>query len=98
MSLEPLLETSTPHECRLGIWYDNEGKERFSNTSSYSKITTPHAVVHNNANQNLTYLDNDAANNTLQHADEIIDNFDKMETASVELFKLMDTMLLESKS
>ncbi len=98
MSLELLLETSTPHECRLGIWYDNEGKERFSNTSSYSKITTPHAVVHNNANQNLTYLDNDAANNTLQHADEIIDNFDKMETASVELFKLMDTMLLESKS
>ena len=97
MSLEKLLVTLTPHECRLGIWYDKEGKERFEKTNAYSKIAAPHAIVHNNANLNLTYLENDAQNNTLLHANEIIDNFEKMETASNELFELMDTMLLESK-
>ena len=98
MSLEKLLVTQTPHECRLGKWYDNEGKERFESTPSYAKISAPHAVVHNNANQNLMYLENDAQNDTLEHADLIIDNFDKMEIASRTLFELMDSMLLESKS
>ena len=98
MSLEKILVTSTPHECRLGIWYDNEGKERFQNTSSYAKISSPHAKVHNNANQNLSYLDNNAENETLANADIILSNFDEMESASNELFELMDKMLLESKS
>ena len=98
MSLEKILDIQNPHECHLGIWYDAEGKRRFENTSSYVKIAAPHAIVHNNANQNLTYLDNDAQNDTLKHGDIIIDNFDKMESASNELFELMDRMLLESKS
>ncbi|MFT5660823.1 MAG: methyl-accepting chemotaxis protein [Sulfurimonas sp.] len=98
MSLEVLLQTQTPHECRLGIWYDNEGQERFSKTKAYSKIQDPHNMVHKNANHNLSYLDNDATNATLEHADEILENFDKMEYASNELFELMDSMLLESRS
>ena len=98
MSLEKLLVTLSPHECRLGVWYDNEGKSRFEKTASYSKIAAPHAIVHQNANHNLTYLENDPVNDTLSHADEIITNFDKMETASNELFELLDNMLIESKS
>lgn len=98
MSLEKLLKTQTPHECRLGEWYDNEGKERFKNTNAYPKVAAPHAIVHDNANKNLSYLNHDPENETLKNADEIIKNFDKMENASQELFDLMDTMLLESKS
>jgi methyl-accepting chemotaxis protein len=97
MSLERLLVTQTPHECRLGQWYDNEGKERFSRTSVYSKITSPHAIIHKNANDNLAFLDKDPANNTLSNAEVILSNFDAMEKASEELFSLMDKMLLESK-
>jgi len=98
MSLDKILVASTPHECGLGKWYDNEGKERFAQTKSFAKITTPHAIVHTNANENLKFLDNDADNQTLDNIDLILSNFDKMEDASNELFILLDSMLIESKS
>ena len=98
MSLDKLLNAQTPHECSLGKWYDNEGKARFSKTQSFSKITAPHMVVHNNANQNLDYLNNNADIETLANSEKILDNFDKMETASNELFMLLDNMLEESMS
>ena len=98
MSLEKILVTSNSHECRLGKWYDNEGKERFAQTTSYSKVVAPHTLVHKNANENLYFLDDDPEKQTLLNGDKILDNFDKMESASSELFKHMDNMLLESKS
>ena len=98
MSLEKILVTSNSHECRLGKWYDNEGKERFAQTTSYSKVVAPHTLVHKNANENLSFLDDDPEKQTLLNGDKILDNFDKMESASSELFKHMDNMLLESKS
>ena len=98
MALEPILSISNPHQCRLGLWYDGEGKNRFSKTASYSKVTTPHALVHNNANANLEYLKGDAGSNTLKHSKEILENFAGMEEASSELFVHMDNMLTESKT
>ena len=98
MTLDKLLKIQTPHECHLGIWYDSEGKERFSKTNSYSKIQAPHQEIHNKANENLAYLDMDALNQTLAHSQIILGNFDRMENASIDLFTLMDAMLLESKS
>ena len=95
MSLQPILKAVDSHSCNLGIWYDGEGKDRFSCTSAYSKIAAPHKVVHNNANTNLKFIEGDAANNTLNNADMVVENFDKMEDASSELFTLMDTMLEE---
>lgn len=97
MTLDKVLTTTTHHECRLGQWYDTEGKSRFSNTESFSKIETPHAIVHSSANNNLTYLEDDAQNNTLKNSQEILNNFDKMENASSELFVLLDKTLEESK-
>ncbi|WP_457746494.1 methyl-accepting chemotaxis protein [Sulfurimonas sp.] len=97
ISLNKILKTVNTHECNLGQWYDGEGKERFSQTSSYQKIAIPHDIVHKNANQNVAYLEIDnAEEKIIQHATEIIDNFEKMESASEELFTLMDHMLLES--
>ncbi len=98
VSLKKILPTSNPHECRLGKWYDGEGKRRFANTSSYSKMANPHAIVHNNANSNLAYLENNADENTLLNSEKIIGNFELMENASQELFTLMDRMLQESKA
>jgi methyl-accepting chemotaxis protein len=98
MTLKKVLPSSSPHECRLGKWYDGEGKRRFSTTTSYSKIAVPHAIVHENANTNLSYIEADADTQTLQHCDQIISNFDKMENASAELFVLMDDMLKESNA
>jgi len=93
MSLKPILKEVNAHQCNLGVWYDGEGKSRFSNTASYPKLAAPHECVHKNANTNLHYLTGDLEEDTLAHAEEIIANFDRMEEASEELFILMDKML-----
>lgn len=96
ISLQPILKAIDSHHCNLGQWYDGEGKARFSCTKSYSKIAAPHKIVHDKANTNLKFIENNAENTTLANADLIVENFDKMEEASSELFILMDTMLGES--
>jgi len=98
ISLNKILKKLNPHECNLGNWYDNEGKTRFSNTSAYAKISAPHDIVHKNANTNIDFLDGDAETQTLLNGEIILNNFETMETASEELFTLMDTMLVESQS
>jgi len=95
MTLEKVLPASNAHECRLGKWYDGEGKRRFSETSSFSSVVAPHNIVHENANTNLHFLDHDT---TLANSCAILDNFDDMEKASQELFILLDQMLVESKA
>ncbi len=97
MSLKTI-QPSALDDCRLTKWYEGEGKRRFSATPSYSKIAAPHAIVHTNANTNLSYIENNAEVQTLEHADEILNNFNKMEDASNKLFVLMDSMLEESKA
>jgi len=97
ITLKKVLKAVDSHACNLGKWYDGEGKERFQNTQSYSKIAVPHNVVHTNANNNLTYIDvENAALNTLEHKDDIVKNFENMEKASEELFVLLDSMLQET--
>jgi len=97
ISLEKLLDTETAHECKFGHWYDNEGKNRFSKTNSYSKISKSHEIVHTNANKNLTFITASPEENVMNNSCEIIDNFDEMEEASTKLFSLLDTMLEESR-
>ena len=98
MSLKKVLQEQSTHECSLGKWYDDEGKRRFSQTRSYALIAAPHNIVHTNANTNLGYLEKDAQQQTLEHSELILTNFEKMEQASEELFELMDQMLIEAKS
>ncbi len=93
-----ILESVPPTECRLGKWYNGEGKERFDQTTAYPKVNGPHAIVHNNANENLHYLDaQNPIEETLTHEDRILENFEKMEEASEVLFGLLDQMLQESQ-
>ncbi|QOP46087.1 methyl-accepting chemotaxis protein [Sulfurimonas paralvinellae] len=98
MSLKKVLKAVDSHSCNLGKWYDNEGKERFAQTSAYPKMASPHNIVHTNANNNLAYIETkDPETTVLIHSDEIIDSFDKMEAASEELFALLDQMLRETE-
>ncbi|WP_345992404.1 methyl-accepting chemotaxis protein [Sulfurimonas sp. HSL-1716] len=98
ITAKPVLSVVDHHGCRLGKWYDGEGKERFDHTNSYAKFPAPHSTVHKNANGNMKFLEADnPAENILVHKDEIINNFQEMEKASSELFVLMDSMLAEVK-
>jgi len=90
------LQTMDSHQCSLGKWYDGEGKERFGRMSSYELIKAPHAVIHQNANRNLTFIDK-GEDNLLNNSTEIIANFKEMENASERLFTLMDNILIESR-
>ncbi|MDD4854678.1 MAG: methyl-accepting chemotaxis protein [Sulfuricurvum sp.] len=90
------LQTMDAHQCSLGKWYDGEGKERFGRMSSYELIKVPHAVIHQNANKNLTFIDK-GEDNLLNNSTEIIANFKEMENASERLFALMDNILIESR-
>ena len=98
MSGTTKLDVLSPHECRLGKWYDDEGKRRFGKTGSYSKMAEPHRLVHENANANIAYINDGIENSHLEHSDAIIGRFKAMEKASNELFSLMDSMLQELKS
>lgn len=97
ISLDKVLKELNTHECSLGVWYDDEGKRRFSKTEAYKALAAPHATVHENANANLRYLEGNAEDDTLSHAKTILTNFEKMEEASNKLFNLMDRMLKEAK-
>ncbi|MCW8837837.1 MAG: methyl-accepting chemotaxis protein [Thiovulaceae bacterium] len=97
MNLKHILPPSTTKECELGKWYDGEGKRRFEKTASYAKMSTPHSIVHDNANKNLMYIDDNSDDTLLANADEIITNFEIMENASEELFKMLDAILIEAR-
>lgn len=83
------------HQCRMGHWYDDEGKRRFGKTVNFPLLNQPHTLVHQKVNQNLTILQQDKEN-CLSHAQTIIANFKEMEQSSHELFTLMDAMLAEA--
>ena len=77
-------------DCRLGKWYVDKGKTVFSNTNSYAKLDKPHAAVHDLTIKNMEFIRD--ADKRLEYADEIIQNYNEMEAASVELFSLLDQM------
>jgi methyl-accepting chemotaxis protein len=87
---------SDHHSCRLGKWYESgSGKERFSHLSSYKGIEKPHETVHHAVHKNLQYIEN--GDHSVEHKDEVIQNFQAMEDASLILFTLMDTLIRESE-
>lgn len=95
MKCEKHLDIIDSHQCRMGKWYDNEGKERFGRTNSYNLMKDPHALVHQKANKNLAYSEQ-GQERMLENGDEIINNFKEMESASDRLFTLLDSMLAEN--
>jgi len=93
---EHKLDAVNSNQCRLGKWYDNEGKERFGTAASYVKIAAPHNIVHTNANKNIEVIDSHLS--IVEHGDELLEHFEEMESASAELFVHLDTMLNESRT
>lgn len=80
--------------CRLGKWYEEDGKERFGHTTAFAQLEAPHALVHSSANKNLEYVQ---AGTTIKfdHPQKIVETFKTMEKASMEVFQKLDTMLDE---
>lgn len=84
------------HECNLGKWYESkEGKARFSHLDSYKQIDKPHSTIHEMVHKNLKFIEQE--DRSIEHQNEIIENFHIMEDASQVLFNLMDNLIHESE-
>lgn len=79
--------------CRLGKWYENDGKEQFGKTDAYAKLLEPHKIVHENVNNALLHLKDGGLSDNV-----IMSSFKNLENASAKLFDLLDDMLEQSKS
>ncbi|NPA73788.1 MAG: chemotaxis protein [Epsilonproteobacteria bacterium] len=84
------------NECKLGLWYNSEGKKVFGKAPSYAKINTPHKRVHKNVAENMKFIQGE--DRRVENENIIIDNFIDMEKASHELYELFDRLREEIKS
>lgn len=85
-------ELSDHTNCRLGQWYAKTGKEHFGKTEAYRKLEKPHKEVHDGVNQALDCV---RKGTCLHDINFVIDNFERSEQASSEVFKYINEMLEE---
>ncbi|NOQ31310.1 MAG: chemotaxis protein [Helicobacteraceae bacterium] len=79
------------NNCRLGKWYnDGDGKENFSKTSSYSKLESPHAVVHNGTHKVFELMVEESID-----LHSLAGAFAEMEKGSDSVFSTLDQILHE---
>lgn len=82
------------HNCRLGKWYDGEGKEVFAAMPSFKQLLAPHSKVHNSVHAAVALMDqNWELDVTIQ--DKILIAMGDAELASLGVMQLMDQMVLE---
>jgi len=81
------------HDCRLGKWYDGEGKNKFGMTNAYKEIEKPHLIMHNNVIDAMKCLDGE--DNCVANKEKILQDFKQMEEASETLFRLAEQMVEE---
>lgn len=83
----------THHDCRLGHWYEKGiGKEEFGTLSSYKKLESPHAIVHEKANK--LALECGGTTSVCSKA-EIEAMVQEIENASKDVFITLDAMVEE---
>ncbi len=90
-------EFSDHKSCRFGKWYTSEGLSNFGEAPSYKKIDIPHAIVHQSVHDSFA-LFKPKGKISLQDKKIIHKHFIAMESASDELFDVLDAMLLEESA
>jgi methyl-accepting chemotaxis protein len=82
------------HNCRLGKWYEGEGREVFGGLPSYRALERPHAKVHDSVHTMLPLVDQgwekDIAKQQVIYA-----ALQQAEEASHEVMALIDQMVKE---
>jgi len=82
----------THHECSFGKWYDGDGGKEFNNTKSFKEIKDAHKNVHAYGNKAIELTDNKLDKSLLN---EILENTQKMEDASMILFDKLSHIVEE---
>ena len=81
--------------CRLGQWYETEGKTRYGHTPSYKLLLEPHKIVHQNVRGALECLVNGNLDECVAIKEKILTDFEEMEVASHNLFEIAERMIDE---
>ena len=84
-NIERAAEFGNHHSCRLGKWYEGDGKKLFGTTKAFKAVELPHSLVHKNV---LAALSCTATKDCLLTKKE--DMIRDMSLAEVESFKLFD--------
>ena len=74
--------------CRLGQWYDNEGKESFGNSNDFASLVKPHKEVHQNIGAVMKLIAEDNSD-----VEKIIELFKDTELKSKEMFNILDSIV-----
>jgi len=83
-------------ECRLGEWYfEGTGKEKFGKCASFSKLETPHKLVHENIHKALHCVE---SNTCGTEAKNVMTYFSDAEKASEEVMRHLNSMIEEEKT
>jgi len=85
-------------QCAFGKWYYSEGQQQFKDFMDvYRQIEAPHADLHAHIREALKYVKDDET--IIQHREDILKHFARVEEASDELFNILDQLLqrLEEK-
>ncbi len=82
------------HGCRLGRWYDDEGRRRFAGTAAYRELDAPHHQVHAAAHDMLALLEQDWAQDGEVQA-RIHQALSRMEAGSEGVMHTLDRMVAE---
>ncbi|WP_373026700.1 CZB domain-containing protein [Sulfurimonas sp.] len=83
-------------ECRLGQWYNSGiGKEHFSKTPSYSKLSIPHKEVHDSIKKAIDCV---TKGTCTQEAKNVMTYFVNAEKASGEVTQILSSMLQEERT
>jgi methyl-accepting chemotaxis protein len=94
LEAKPAFNFVDHHNCRLGKWYyDGDGKEHFSNLTSYQGLEKDHARVHDATKTIFKFLDN--IENNIEDISQAVDD---MEQSSDHVFEELDRILEDKKA
>ncbi len=82
------------HGCRLGKWYEGEGKAVFGEMPSFGRLVTPHGTVHDSVHVAVELL-NQKWERDLAVQEKIISAMNKAEAASIEVMQCLDKIVIE---
>ncbi|WP_458701671.1 CZB domain-containing protein [Sulfurospirillum sp. 1307] len=86
------VELSDHTTCRLGKWYQKEGRENFAKTSSYKNLEAPHKEIHEEINNALACIQSGECLNDINY---VLSLFKNAEEASKKVFESLNNMLKE---
>ena len=88
-------EFASDTECRLGKWYNTGiGREKFSKTSSFSALETPHRDVHVNIKKAVDCV---VKGTCTKESENVMTYFKDAEKASQKVIQVLDAMLKEER-